>query len=58
MMHARYGSMRNPANDLCECVLRPQKSVWVVLAHISEPLCAVVAVSRETAENVISDLAY
>ena len=57
MMHARYGSMRNPAIDLCECILRPQKSALLVLAHISEHLCAVVAVSRETAENLISDLA-
>ena len=57
-MHAHYGSMRNPAIDLCEYILCPQKSALFVLAHISEHPCAVVAVSRETAENVISDLAY
>ena len=57
-MHAHYGSMRNPAIDLCECILCPQKSALFVLAHISEHLCAVVAVSRETAANVISDLAF
>ena len=57
-MHAHYGSMRNPAIDLCEFFLCPQKSALFVLAHISEHLCAVVAVSRETAENEISDLAY
>ena len=50
--------MRNPAIDLCECILCPQKSALFVLAHISENLCAVVAVSRETAANVISDLAF
>ena len=58
MMHAHYGSMRNPTIDFCECILRPQKSALFILAHIFEHLCAVVAVSRETAENVISDLAY
>ena len=57
-MHAHYGSMRNPAIDLCEKILCPRKSALFVLAHISEHLCAVVAVSRETAENEISDLAY
>ena len=49
--------MRYPAIDLCECILCPQKSTLFVLAHISEHLCAVVALSRENAENVISDLA-
>ena len=57
MMHAHHRSMRNPAIDLCECILRPQKSALFVLAHISEHLCAVVAVSRETTENMIIDLA-
>ena len=57
-MHAHYGSMRNPAIDLCECILCPHKIALVVLAHIFEHLCAVVAASRETAENVISDLAH
>ena len=51
-MQARYGSMRNPAIDFCECILCPQKSALFVLAHISEHLCALVAVARETAENV------
>ena len=41
----------NPAIDLCECALCPQKGALFVLARI----CGI-AVSRVTVENAIIDL--